>query len=539
MTTPIYPDDAIAPITAFSVVATSTFNNTGLSRVIFNLPSAVTSKGEVTAFDDGILQSTTTYSLANAGQTITFAEAPNATELVVKTISLPERYRLNRTFPEVVAADFNSSAATVINGNSYIINGVTEAFSFPAVVNVTSTSDFMVYVAGVFQQPSSYTYPSVTLGHQGIDIGDNAAVNLLTNFAGNLTDSSPKERTVAINTGSASFNQSNVVLDGSKYIAVTGSGNDFNVGEEKSFTFDTIITPDSGSSMSSNQTILARHNSGTNYYALRTVGSNSTIGFIINKSNSITEIYGGNCNGGTSYQVAVSYDKTTDNLRLYVANALVKEVHYNPEVTPFPGGSLIIGANTSVAGGSVASRERYKGKIDYIRMADGARYRGAIHNVLTTTATVIGGSPLGAIDSADSLSIRVFDASTTVSDRFNSMADRKPDGGFGTEKVFDVTTFKSQSGYEKRRLNTRRPLRAYNLAYTNISGIERTAIENFYNARSGTFESFTFDLSHLNESGTITTRFDGGLQINQVLSSGPSLTENFYTVTFKLQETFE
>ena len=60
MTIPIYPDDAIAPITAFSVIATSTFNNTGLSRTIFNLPSAVTSKGEVTAFDDGILQSTTT-----------------------------------------------------------------------------------------------------------------------------------------------------------------------------------------------------------------------------------------------------------------------------------------------------------------------------------------------------------------------------------------------------------------------------------------------------------------------------------------------
>jgi hypothetical protein len=537
MTTPIYPDDATAPITAFSVVATSTFNNTGLARVVFNLPSAVTSKGEVTAFDDGILQSTTTYSLSNAGQTITFAEAPNATELVVKTITLPARYRLIRTFPEVVAADFSNTSPTIINGNNYIINGVTESFSFPASVNVTSTSDFIVYASGVFQQPTSYTYPSVNLGYQGIDIGDNAAVGLLTNFAGNLTDSSPKAHTVTINSGTASFSGSNVVLDASKFINVPSS-NSFNIGQETSFTFDTIITPDSGASMSANQTVLARFQDASNYYALRTVGSNANVGFIINQGGSLTEIYGGNCNGGTSYSVAVSYDKTTANLRLYVQDKLVKHVNYNPSVAIFTG-ALTIGANDDVSGGSAASQERYKGKIEYIRIADGARYRTDTINSLTTTATVIGGSPLGSIYAEDTLSVRVFDSSITISDRFNSMADRKPDGGFGTQKVFDVTTFKSQSGYEKRRLNTRRPLRAYNLAYTNISGVERTAIENFYNARSGTFESFTFDLSHLNESGTITTRFDGGLQINQVLSSGPSLTENFYTVTFKLQETFE
>ena len=34
MTTATYPDDAQAPITAFSVVATSTFNNTGTTRVV-------------------------------------------------------------------------------------------------------------------------------------------------------------------------------------------------------------------------------------------------------------------------------------------------------------------------------------------------------------------------------------------------------------------------------------------------------------------------------------------------------------------------
>ena len=537
MTTATYPDDAIAPITAFSVVATSTFSNTGVSRVAFNLPSTVTSKGEVTAFDDGILQSTSTYSLSNAGQTITFAVAPNATELVVKTISLPERYRLTRTFPDVDAVDFSNTAPTVVNGNTYIINGVTESFSFPAIVNVTSTSDFIVYASGVFQQPTAYTYPSVTLGYQGIDIGDNAAVNLLVNFASNLTDSSPKAHTVTINSGSASFSGSNVVLDASKFINVPSS-NSFNIGQETSFTFDTIITPDSGASMSSNQTVLARFQDASNYYALRTVGSNANVGLIINQGGSLTEIYGGNCNGGTSYSVAVSYDKTTANLRLYVQDILVSHVNYNPSVAIFTG-ALTIGANDDVSGGSAASQERYKGKIEYVRMAEGARYRTSTINALTTTATVIGGAPLGAIDIADTLSVRVFDSSVTVGDRFNSMADRKPDKGFTTDKTFAVETFTSHAGYEKRRLKSRRPTRNYDLQYTNITGIEKTAIENFYNARSGDFESFSFDLSHLNESGTITTRFDGALSTTQILSSGSSLTENFYTVGFKLKETFD
>ena len=37
----------------------------------------------------------------------------------------------------------------------------------------------------------------------------------------------------------------------------------------------------------------------------------------------------------------------------------------------------------------------------------------------------------------------------------------------------------------------------------------------------------------------IIQRFDGGLNINQVLSSGTSLTDNFYSVNFKLKETFD
>ena len=153
--------------------------------------------------------------------------------------------------------------------------------------------------------------------------------------------------------------------------------------------------------------------------------------------------------------------------------------------------------------------------------------------------TNLSSAPLGSIDTRDSLAIRVFDAEISTSDRFTSMIDRKPDRGFTSERNFDTIKFESQAGYEKRRLRSRRSKRSYDLTYTNVTGIEKTAIENFYNARSGEFESFSFDLTHINESGTITTRFDGSLKVSQIYSSGPALTDNFYTVSFKLMETYD
>ena len=119
------------------------------------------------------------------------------------------------------------------------------------------------------------------------------------------------------------------------------------------------------------------------------------------------------------------------------------------------------------------------------------------------------------------------------------MADRKPDKGFATNEKFDVASFTSQAGYEKRRLKSRRSKRNYSLTYTNITGIEKTAIEEFYRSRSGTFEAFTFDLSHINDSGTINARFDGPLNTTQVLSRGTALVDNFYTMTFNLKEAFD
>jgi hypothetical protein len=121
---------------------------------------------------------------------------------------------------------------------------------------------------------------------------------------------------------------------------------------------------------------------------------------------------------------------------------------------------------------------------------------------------------------------------------FTSMADHKPDSGFQVDKNFSVITFESEAGYEKRRLRSRRGKRSYQLTYTNLNGLEKFAVEAFYDARNGEFEAFILDLSHVNETGTITVRFDGNLQIQHVLSGGSDILLNFYTVSFKLKETF-
>ena len=96
-----YPDDAIAPVTAFGVVATASFSSTGAIQTDFNLPSTASHKGEVVAIVDGIVQQTTSYDLSNSGATVSFLTAPNATNLTLKTIALPARFRLTRTFPSV------------------------------------------------------------------------------------------------------------------------------------------------------------------------------------------------------------------------------------------------------------------------------------------------------------------------------------------------------------------------------------------------------------------------------------------------------
>ena len=85
---------------------------------------------------------------------------------------------------------------------------------------------------------------------------------------------------------------------------------------------------------------------------------------------------------------------------------------------------------------------------------------------------------------------------------------------------------------------SRRPKRGFELTYTNITGVEKQAIEDFYTQRSGEFETFTFDLEHINSSGTVRARFEGPLEVDQVISGGYALTDNFFTVKIKIKEDF-
>ena len=525
-----YPDDATAPVTAFGVVSDVTYSSTGPVRTDFNLAASATHRGEVVAFVDGVLQQTSGYDLANSGQTVSFLTAPNASNLTLKTVSLPTRFRLTRSFPAVRTVDYSNTSATVVDSNSFVINANTESFALPEGVNVSATSDFMVFLSGVFQTSDAYTYPSAVYGFNGIDIGDNTAAKLILNFNSNLTDESPSAHTVTANGGST-FSDGAFNFQGTNFLTVPSSS-DFDI-DTSDFTHDLEfrLTVDE---IGNDQALYSRYEDISNYYILKYTGANSNIGFLVNTAGTLTEVYGGNVNALSNYHVAVSYERNVQNLRLYVNNVIVD--HTNFTAASSPAAPLELGnANALVS--------TLDGTVNFYRFAKSARYRSGGLQAITPTsnyqATVISAAPLGAVDSADTLSIRVFDSEVVSADRFNSMADRKPDKGFTAQRTFDTIKFESQAGYEKRRLRSRRSKRSYDLSYTNITGIEKTAIENFYNARSGEFEAFIFDLTHINEIGTITTRFDGPLTVNHVLSTGDNLTQNFYTVSFKLQETYD
>lgn len=531
-----YPDDATATLAAFPVTSTVTYNNTGLTTTAFNLSAAVSLASEVGVFIDGVTQATDSYTLSNGGATVTFVSAPNASNLTLQTLSIPEKLKTTKQTFTTLSVDYGNTTAKVINGNSYIVNSFQESFALPAGSDITSADSLQVFVSGVFQQEAAFTFPSVTLGFDGIDVGDNAAVKLVTNFFGNVTDDSPSNHTVQ-QLGSPTF----VDFGDDKFIDFDGSSDylrlpvstDFNL-REKSFTYDTWARPDTGTSMTANQTLFASYLDGDNYYALRIVGSNSNVGFVYQTSNSLVEVYGGNCNGGSNYHVAVSSETTTNNLRLYVNNVLVGHTNYSLDYS-FSGANAYIGSNNTTGA------ELFKGGMSFSRLAHATRYRSSSHEPLATTnaLSVISAAPLGSVDENDTLSIRMFDSTIETIDRFSSMIDRKPDRGISSERSFDTITFASQAGYEKRRLKSRRSKRSYDLTYTAITGVEKVAIENFYIARSGDFESFNFDLAHINESGTIVTRFEGGLSIEQTYSNGSRLIDNFYTVSFKLQEVYD
>ena len=123
--------------------------------------------------------------------------------------------------------------------------------------------------------------------------------------------SSPSSHTLVFRDGSASFDgTARLDLDGTAgNFADLPDNGDFNI-LNKDFTLDTFIKPDTGTTMTANQTLFAKH-AGTdnNNYTLRLVGANSNVGFVINHGGTVTELYGGNANGGVNLHVAVSYQK--------------------------------------------------------------------------------------------------------------------------------------------------------------------------------------------------------------------------------------
>jgi hypothetical protein len=129
------------------------------------------------------------------------------------------------------------------------------------------------------------------------------------------------------------------------------------------------------------------------------------------------------------------------------------------------------------------------------------------------------------------------DATYTLNATTYSMSNRRPDRNYSYSQNFENAIFTSQIGYERRRQVSRRKKRTFTFGFTNITGVYKAAIENFYNNRGGTFEAFEFDLSYAGQTGSIIVRFDGPLTIVQVVATDNELTD-IYNVSFSLQETF-
>ena len=535
-----YPDDAKISIQSFSVVSEAKFTNTGTDTA-FALDSPAEFTGEVIAISDGITQATNSYTLNAAGDQITFDTAPNAANLTLKVVDIPNRFKINRTVDIVRGVSYSNSSATVVNGNTFLINANTESFSLPEGANASFAQELFVSVSGVLQDFTAYTYPSVVYGNDGIDIGDNTATKLLLNFDGTdgattTTDASPSAHTVSfegnaqLDTAAKQFGTASLLLDGTNDAVNLAANSDFDFSDDN-YTLECFVRPATGA-FSGNSTILSRTKDADNFYRLA-LHADANLSFSYMKGGTFSNVTGGNANGGVFYHVAVSYNHADSNLALYVNNVRVDTTAFfvtnHTEMDEAP---LQIGNANVLA-------QDFSGHIDALRMSKSLKYKAAGITAMNTAPTVIGGGALGSLQSTDKLIIRTFGMQLTNTDRFNSMADRKPDTGFSTEEAFQSAVFLSQAGYEKRRLQSRRSKRNFTLQYSNISGIEKTAIEQFYRERSGDFESFTFDLSHLNDSGTINARFDGALNITQVLSTGTTLNDNFFTVSFALQEVFD
>lgn len=200
---------------------------------------------------------------------------------------------------------------------------------------------------------------------------------------------------------------------------------------------------------------------------------------------------------------------------------------------------LIDGATTTWALPTGASPV---GKADMIVSVSGTLQVDDSYTFPSSTLSTNGIDLPVALDGSNTtLDIRVFDtgAGNAVTCRRENLSDRNPDKGFGTTKMFDSIVHESIAGYEKRRLVSRRGKREWNFNYTNLNGMEKQALENFYTNRYGIYESFIFDLSHIREVGTVRVRFAESLDISHSATRGGDLDQMYYNIGVKLTEVYD
>ena len=115
------------------------------------------------------------------------------------------------------------------------------------------------------------------------------------------------------------------------------------------------------------------------------------------------------------------------------------------------------------------------------------------------------------------------------------MQNRNPDVNSEATTKNDVEIFTFEGGYERRRQVSRRRQRTFTLRYNRIPQELFDGIQNFYNDRGGEFESFSFDLSHIERTGSVNVRFSGELNHTFFNKIGDT---NIYDISFTLIEVF-
>lgn len=173
--TATYPTDAVFNVNSFSTVGSVQYNSTGATTE-FILPSSVTNVGQILPFADGVLQDATTYSLTTFNgvtySNVAFNSPLYASNLTIKTISVPSYFYINQLSLATALLDFSNTTPVTIRGNTYVVNSSRTTFPLPLLANGSNKDNILVIRNGVAQSQDQFTYPSSTLGIYGVDLLD-------------------------------------------------------------------------------------------------------------------------------------------------------------------------------------------------------------------------------------------------------------------------------------------------------------------------------------------------------------------------------